>query len=103
MAGLMPHLVDQKARTDPAALYLEYPIDAADYRDGFRKISYGDFANAVNSLAWWLHETIGPSEVFETLAYVGPNDVRYPALILAAVKAGYVVSHSSEGWNMHGY
>jgi hypothetical protein len=41
---------------------------------------------------WWLHRTLGPGESFETLLYLGPNDLRHNILLLGAVKAGYKVS-----------
>lgn len=88
---LLPHLVEDRARTNPDAIYAEYPVSSSSYDDGFRKITYADFGNAINGVAWWLHETLGPGQNFEPLAYIGPNDLRYPALVLGAVKAGYVV------------
>ena len=91
IGDLLPHLVDQRARLTPEVTFAEYPITATSYNEGFRKISYGDFANAVNGAAQWLTQTLGPGKDFNTLAYMGPNDVRYPALILGAVKAGYKV------------
>jgi hypothetical protein len=37
-----------------------------------------------------LTKALGPGHG-EILAYLGPNDLRYPALVLGAVKAGYCV------------
>ena len=88
---LIPHLVDKRARLTPDAIYAEYPVSTVSYDKGYRQITYGDFANAVNGAARWLIDTLGPGQSFETLAYIGPNDLRYPALILGAVKAGYKV------------
>ena len=88
---LVPNLVDQRAQLTPDAIYSEYPISTLTYNEGYRKITYRDFANAVNGAARWLQTTLGPGKDFETLAYMGPNDLRYPALILGAVKAGYKV------------
>ena len=87
----IPDLVDYWARQDPDRLYAEYPVSTLNYEDGYQKFTYGDFANIVNGVAWFLHKTLGLSKDHEVLAYIGPNDVRYPALILGAVKAGYVV------------
>ena len=87
----VPNLVDKRASLTPDAIYVEYPVSALNYEEGYRKITYRDFANAVNGAAGWLSKTLGPGLDFETLAYMGPNDVRYPALILGAVKAGYKV------------
>ena len=88
---LVPNLVDKRARLTPDVVYSEYPISAFTYDEGYRKITYRDFANAINGAARWLQTTLGPGQDFETLAYMGPNDLRYPALILGAVKAGYKV------------
>ncbi|PQE13474.1 NRPS-like enzyme protein [Rutstroemia sp. NJR-2017a WRK4] len=88
---LTPQIVDRLARTTPDALYAEYPNSPQTYAEGYRKITYRDFANAVNGLAWWLRESLGPGDGSQVLAYIGPNDLRYPALILGAVKAGYVI------------
>ncbi|KAF7903273.1 uncharacterized protein EAF01_006322 [Botrytis porri] len=40
-------------------------------------------------------DTLGPAENFPTLAYIGPNDFRYNALMLGAAKAGYKMFFSS--------
>ncbi|KAL8830924.1 MAG: hypothetical protein Q9191_001159 [Dirinaria sp. TL-2023a] len=81
---LLPQLVESRARTDPDAIYAEYLVSPSSYDDGYRKITYADLANAVNGIAWWLHHALGPSRGLETLAYIGPNDLRYPALVLGA-------------------
>ncbi|KAJ8067956.1 hypothetical protein OCU04_003538 [Sclerotinia nivalis] len=88
---LLPKIVDNLADVDPEALYAEYPVSTVTYDQGYRKITFGDFANAVNCVAWWLHETLGPGKDSEVLTYIGPNDLRYPALILGAAKAGYLI------------
>lgn len=87
----MNHVVDNRASYTPEDVYAEYPISPTGYEKGFRKITYADLANTVNGVAWWLHETIGPGHKFETLAYIGNLDIRYNALPLGAVKAGYKV------------
>ncbi|PYI07034.1 acetyl-CoA synthetase-like protein [Aspergillus sclerotiicarbonarius CBS 121057] len=85
---LVPHIVDHYATVKPEAIYAEYPVSLVTYEDGYRPITFKAFANAVNGIAWWLVEKLGPGNG-EILAYVGPNDLRYPALVLGAVKAGY--------------
>ncbi|KAL4974654.1 NRPS-like enzyme [Aspergillus desertorum] len=83
---LLPRLVDYYALEKPDAIYAEYPKSATSYEDGFYQVT--DFANAVDGLAWWLTKSLGPGKG-EILPYIGPNDLRYPALVLATVKAGY--------------
>lgn len=92
---LLVNVVDGLAKFQANALYAEYPYSATSYEAGYRKITYALFANAVNGLAWHLHDILGPGKDFPTLAYIGPNDLRYNALLLAAVKAGYKVRESS--------
>lgn len=90
---LIPHIIDGLAQTAPTELYAEYPISTLTYSQGYRKINYKDFANAINGAAAWMIENLGePKTPHEVLAYIGPNDLRYAVLILGAVKAGYVVS-----------
>ena len=90
---LLNHIVDCVAARKPQTLYTEYPVSLTSYESGFCKITYGAFANAINRVAWWLSDALGPGKDFETLAYIGPNNLVYPALILGAVKAGYKVSN----------
>ncbi|KAL3475544.1 hypothetical protein BJX99DRAFT_229519, partial [Aspergillus californicus] len=87
---LLPHIIDHYAVVKPEAIYAEYPVSLMSYEQGYRPITFKAFANAVNGVAWWLLEKLGPGNG-EILAYVGPNDLRYPALVLGAVKAGYVM------------
>lgn len=87
---LLPHLVDHYAKTKPDAIYAEYPINPISYDAGYRKPTYKAFGNAVNGLAKFLVESLGPGNG-EVLSYVGPNDMRYPGLVLGAIKAGYCV------------
>ena len=89
---ILINIVDFTARKSPQALYAEFPISATSYDAGYRKVNYADLANAVDGVAWWLTNTLGPGKDFETLAYIGPNDLRYNVLVLGAVKAGYKVS-----------
>lgn len=89
---LLNHVVDDMAKDDPDALYAELPLSPTSFDAGFRKLTYRAFANAINGMAWWLHRTLGPGKNFETLLYIGPNDLRHNLLLLGAVKSGYKVS-----------
>ena len=93
---ILNNIVDYRAKQSPRALYAEFPVSPTSYQEGYRKITYETLANAVNGAAWWLDKTLGPSKNFDTLAYIGPNDLRYNVLILGAVKAGYKVSRTEE-------
>lgn len=87
---LLPHIVDRLARETPDVQYAEWVTGS-----GVVAITYGQLSNIINGLAWWLVEQLGGPGAYgsnpEVLTYVGTNDVRYSALVLAAAKAGYVV------------
>ena len=89
---LLNHMVDDIARVRPCSVWAEMPVSTTSYEAGFRKITYRMLANAINGAAWWMHQSLGPGQEFETLAYFGPWDIRYVLLLLGAVKAGYKVS-----------
>lgn len=92
--NLLNHIVDDMAREKPEAIYAELPLSATSFDGGFRRISYRDLSNAINGMAWWLNKTLGPGQNFETLAYIGPTDMRHSILLLGAVKAGFKVCHA---------
>ncbi|KAF3407185.1 hypothetical protein DPV78_000518 [Talaromyces pinophilus] len=93
---LIPNIVDQLAQDEPDKLYAELPISFTDFTSGFRPVTYAALANAVNGVAWWLTETLGPAGAnFPTVAYVGPNDMCHNLLIIGAVKAGYKMLFTS--------
>ncbi|TGO19893.1 hypothetical protein BTUL_0002g01420 [Botrytis tulipae] len=73
------------AKHRPNSLYAEIPKSLTSYEDGFQKVTYANLANATNGLAHYIYHTLGPGENFQTLAYIGMNDIRYNALILAAI------------------
>jgi acyl-CoA synthetase (AMP-forming)/AMP-acid ligase II len=89
---LIPHMVDRLASTSPDRVFGMWPVASASYEAGYQSVTYAELGNMVNGLAWWLVENLGPGQDGQALAYVGPNDVRIPALVLAAIKAGCVVS-----------
>lgn len=88
---LPPHIVDRVARESPDTIYGLWPIEPTSYDAGFRTITYAQLANVVNGLAWWIEEHLGPGRSNQMLTYVGPNDFRVSALVLASIKAGYGV------------
>lgn len=88
---LLPNFVDHLASIKPDTVYAEYPVSSLTYEEGYRQITYQDLSNAVNEVAWWPQKTLNSSKTFQILAYIGLNDLRYPALILSAIKADYVI------------
>ena len=59
-------------------------------------MSWGQYANAINRIAHRMIEIAGTPEpgTFPTIAYIGPNDVRYLVIVMAAIKAGFKVHKS---------
>lgn len=93
---LLACVIDSYAISDPNRVWASAPFDNDDLTAGFRDISYKELANAVNHASWWLEDTTANNPaVFETLAYAGPKDLRYPILALAAVKCGKQVGRLS--------
>lgn len=93
---LLVNIIDGVAHSEPETVYAEVPRNPATYEEGFRQITYRDLANAVNGIAWWLQENLGPGKNFETVCYMGGNDIRYNAVLLGCVKAGYKVSRQRQ-------
>ena len=74
---LLPTVIDELAREDPNRPWASIPRDDYDLSQGFADISYAVLANAVNKLAWLVEKSIGRSDSFETIAYLGTPDIRY--------------------------
>lgn len=87
---LMPVVVDETATREPTLPYGYMPL-TANVNDGFKTVTFSDIATATNHLAGWIHENLGPSSSFETLAFMGLTDIRYVIAFLAGVKCGYKV------------
>lgn len=88
---LPPALLDEIAAEDPErVLYSIAKTD--DIRDGFRDINYKTVANAVNRCAHWLKQALG-TDKSRVFCYLGPLDLRYIILVMAAPKAGHTVGH----------
>jgi acyl-coenzyme A synthetase/AMP-(fatty) acid ligase len=86
---LLP-LLERIAQIDPERIYASIP--KTNYlKDGYREVTYRELACAVNRAAGWLEDTYGRSSTFETLAYMGPSDIRYFIFVLAASYVGYKV------------
>ena len=87
---LLVQLIDELAQESSGRLYSESPLSGT-VEDGFKQTTYGELANAINAMAWWIERELGKGIDFPTLAYLGPPDLRYPILVIAAQKAGYKV------------
>ncbi|KAI1503048.1 hypothetical protein F5X99DRAFT_376604 [Biscogniauxia marginata] len=87
---LIPHVIDEISRNDPQRECLSIPR-SSDLNDGWKIVTFTEFANAINYVAHMIIERFGlpATNTVPTIAYIGPNDVRYIIIMIAAIKAGY--------------
>lgn len=88
---LLSNVIDERAHYGHKRAYASIP-KSADVSRGFRDITYRVFANAINRCALWIREQMGTSSTYDAVVYIGPADLRYQILCMAAVKTGHVVS-----------
>ncbi|KAK2598904.1 hypothetical protein QQS21_005646 [Conoideocrella luteorostrata] len=85
----LPDIIDQRAAVEPNRLFGAITRVDDNGKVHLRRVSYRDMSEAADRAAHWLLETLGRSESFESSAYVGPADLRYPILTMAAAKTGH--------------
>ncbi|KAI1121295.1 male sterility protein-domain-containing protein [Nemania abortiva] len=85
---LVPNIIDDIAAKEPLRVFASIPL-SEDLHDGYIDISYWAIANAINRACWWLSESLGLANTSEVFSYIGPNDLRYPIFLVAAIKCGY--------------
>lgn len=84
--------VERRANDDSGSPWTSVPVNDQDLSQGYKDISFRQLNNYVNHAAHWLSENLPPSsEPFQSFAYAGPKDLRYPILALAAAKLHKVV------------
>lgn len=88
---LIPILIDEAAQERPNDPFA-FVAKSLNPEEGLQTVTYGQFANAINSCAWWLEEQVGRSENFDTLAYFGRSSLTSCILMIAAIKTGHQVS-----------
>ncbi|KAF8857823.1 acetyl-CoA synthetase-like protein [Acephala macrosclerotiorum] len=85
---LIPTLVDEIAQNDPSKVFASIP-KSFDLKEGYVYVTYDKLSRAINRAAAFLEGKFGKSTTFETLAYLGPFDIRYFVLICSACRVGY--------------
>lgn len=91
------HILDEVARDSPDLLYCIHPRSQGGHHT-WRDITFKKLAQAVDLLAWWIDEKLTGKDQ-KLLAYIGANDLRYAAFMLACMKTGRTVSPSSLIWS----
>jgi hypothetical protein len=87
---LLPQVVDLFARYEPHRVYASLPKSQLDLSAGFQDVTMAKLASIVNSMSWEMERTRGQGKL-DTIAYIGPADLRYAVIFLAGVKCGYKV------------
>jgi acyl-CoA synthetase (AMP-forming)/AMP-acid ligase II len=89
---VVPHIVDEIARTAPDTKWVEVPRNNDNLQDGYKSLTFGQLSQAVSRMARWMEKTIGTSTSRETITYMDrQNDIRYIFAIIASQKTGYKV------------
>jgi len=84
---LLISAIEEKVKWLPNETYMRYP--APDWEvQGYRTLTWANYGDSINKVAFWLDETLGKTTGNETVAYLGPNDLRYALLLPAVVKTG---------------
>ncbi|KAI4730884.1 acetyl-CoA synthetase-like protein [Aureobasidium sp. EXF-10728] len=89
---VIPHVVDEVARTAPNTKWVEVPRNNDNLQEGYKTLTFGQLSQAVSRMARWIDKTIGTSTSRETITYMDrQNDIRYIFAIIASQKTGYKV------------
>jgi len=86
---LLSGIIDLRAHFEPKKLFcVLLDTDIEGRISETNEITYSDFSNAINKCAWWISSTFadGPEVV---LGYLGPPDIRYAIIALAAAKSNH--------------
>ncbi|PGH13106.1 hypothetical protein AJ80_06478 [Polytolypa hystricis UAMH7299] len=86
--SLLPTTLDRLNETNPTQLFCVHPI-SSDISQGWRKVTMKDLSGAVDFMATWICENVASSSKPEALAYMGGNDIRYAAFVIACMKLGH--------------
>jgi hypothetical protein len=89
---LLPTVLENRAKAEPRGVFAKVPLSNTAYEAGFRSVTFGELVKAINRTAWLLESQFGRGEHFPTITYLGPSDLRYSIVLVAAIKVGYKVS-----------
>ncbi|MCJ1251933.1 hypothetical protein MMC30_009171 [Trapelia coarctata] len=82
---VVPTAIDEIARRSPNAVFASIP-KTSNPVDGYRDVTYRVYADTIDRAALLLEESIRGKDHGETIGYIGPSDLRYVILAIAAVK-----------------
>ncbi|EEH09810.1 ochratoxin A non-ribosomal peptide synthetase [Histoplasma capsulatum G186AR] len=81
--------VDYLKENNPNQLFCIHPL-SPDISQGWRNVTMKDLSGATDYMARWIEDNVAARSSHETLAYMGANDIRYAAFILACTKVGHI-------------
>ncbi|KAH6670910.1 hypothetical protein F5X68DRAFT_175463 [Plectosphaerella plurivora] len=87
---LIPHIIDKASAIKPDAECFQVPR-SGEPADGWQVVTWKQYAGVIDGIAKRIVEVCGPAAKgeFPVISYIGPNDARYVAFLVSAVKAGY--------------
>ncbi|KAJ8067330.1 hypothetical protein OCU04_004683 [Sclerotinia nivalis] len=85
---LAAHYIHQVAIDDPHRVCISIPL-TSEPRDGFEDITFCQLDKAIDVASVWVEKQIGIGKDYESIAYIGPHDLRYIVLMIAAIKTGH--------------
>lgn len=84
---LLVKLIEEKAKWTPNHTFVRFPGEDWETQ-GYSTITWRQYVDGINKVAYWLDDQLGTSKNNDTVAYMGPNDVRY-AFIWPALNKTY--------------
>lgn len=84
---LFVKLIEEKAKWTPNHTFVRFPGEDWETK-GYGTITWRQYVDGINKVAYWLDDQLGTSKNNDTVAYMGPNDVRY-AFIWPALNKTY--------------
>lgn len=96
----LPSAVDKLAVEVPDNVWVKIPSSSSDVQNLiWHDFTWRQFSSAVDLMARWIDDHLGqaasPSHGNEVITYTAVNDIRYPIVMLAGLKAGYKTLLSS--------
>ena len=89
----IPETIDRLSETSPERVWARYATSSESFERGeLLGVTFSALAQAVNTLAWHIHDQIFPESKSSVALYVGPSDIRYFILACATCKCGLKVS-----------
>ena len=87
---LLPNVIDEISIHDPSRVFAVIP--GFENHEDYIHVTYRNFAKAIDRMAWWMKRKLAKRTGFGAVAYMGPADIGYQIVTVAACKIGVKVS-----------